>query len=80
MAVASMTCAVYLIVMEHVPTGSQSGYQIIEGGDEARDSCPEITANFISTLTFSWLNALMKLGYSKPLELEDLWYDFYQLL
>ncbi|KAI9109511.1 hypothetical protein K1719_019565 [Acacia pycnantha] len=29
-------------------------------------------ANFLSKLTFSWINSLLKLGYSKPLALEDI--------
>ncbi|XP_028790570.1 ABC transporter C family member 8-like [Neltuma alba] len=29
-------------------------------------------ANFLSKLTFSWINSLLKLGYSKPLDLQDI--------
>jgi hypothetical protein len=35
--------------------------------------CPEATANIFSTLTFSWMTPLMKLGYKQPLLMEDLW-------
>ncbi|CAL8468910.1 g8451 [Coccomyxa elongata] len=35
--------------------------------------CPEATANIFSTITFSWVGGLMKKGYKKPLQFEDMW-------
>ncbi|KAF9169153.1 hypothetical protein BGX21_010914 [Mortierella sp. AD011] len=35
--------------------------------------CPEFTANFISRLTFTWVQPLMSLGSKRPLEKEDIW-------
>lgn len=34
---------------------------------------PEMHASFLSNLTFSWLDPLMKLGFARPLEAPDLW-------
>lgn len=34
---------------------------------------PELEANFLSRLVFWWPNTLLRLGYSKYLELSDLW-------
>ncbi|KAF9906392.1 hypothetical protein EC991_000722 [Linnemannia zychae] len=35
--------------------------------------CPELTANFFSRLTFSWVQPLMSIGSTRPLEKEDIW-------
>ncbi|CAG5116010.1 unnamed protein product, partial [Candidula unifasciata] len=35
--------------------------------------CPEVTASFISKLTFSWMTRLMITGYRRPLVADDLW-------
>lgn len=37
------------------------------------DYTPEMTASFLSNLTFAWLTPLMALGYARPLEAPDLW-------
>ncbi|KAJ3307548.1 hypothetical protein HDU76_004571, partial [Blyttiomyces sp. JEL0837] len=34
---------------------------------------PEVYANIFSRLTFHWVDPLMKLGYEKDLEMDDLW-------
>ncbi|KAI9449895.1 ABC transporter [Lactarius psammicola] len=34
---------------------------------------PEMTAGWLSLLTFGWMNSLMALGYARPLEASDLW-------
>ena len=49
---------------------SPSYYSSIEDG---LDGSPEATANVFSRLTFHWMDPLMRLGYSKDLEMEDLW-------
>lgn len=36
------------------------------------NECPENDANFLSRLTFWWLNGLMRTGYKKPLEITDI--------
>lgn len=41
--------------------------------DEDPNPCPESSANIFSRASFHWMNALMKLGYSKNLTMEDLW-------
>ncbi|NXN17823.1 MRP3 protein, partial [Indicator maculatus] len=35
--------------------------------------CPELTAGFLSRLTFWWFTSMVVLGYKKPLEDKDLW-------
>ncbi|KAK3831674.1 MAG: hypothetical protein JOS17DRAFT_125532 [Linnemannia elongata] len=35
--------------------------------------CPEETANFFSRLTFTWVQPLMSIGSTRPLEKEDIW-------
>uniref|UniRef100_N1QTX1 ABC transporter C family member 13 n=1 Tax=Aegilops tauschii TaxID=37682 RepID=N1QTX1_AEGTA len=39
---------------------------------EAHQVTPFATAGFLSEMSFSWLNALMKMGYEKPLEDKDM--------
>ncbi|KAI9003550.1 P-loop containing nucleoside triphosphate hydrolase protein [Gaertneriomyces semiglobifer] len=41
--------------------------------DEDVHTTPEDGANILSRLTFHWMNPLMKLGYRKNLEMDDLW-------
>jgi hypothetical protein len=36
-------------------------------------SSPEMHANIFSRLSFHWMDKLMKLGYAKDLEMDDLW-------
>uniref|UniRef100_A0A8B9QNC4 Canalicular multispecific organic anion transporter 1 n=1 Tax=Apteryx owenii TaxID=8824 RepID=A0A8B9QNC4_APTOW len=36
-------------------------------------SNPEVTASFLSSVTFDWYTSMVFKGYRKPLEMEDLW-------
>src|SRR3984957_9495768 len=40
---------------------------------ESRRISREKGANFLSLLTFQWINPLMTVGYNRPLELGDIW-------
>ncbi|XP_063163042.1 ATP-binding cassette sub-family C member 2 isoform X2 [Candoia aspera] len=40
---------------------------------EAAKKNPEITASFLSSITFHWYNRMVVKGYQKPLEIDDLW-------
>ena len=40
---------------------------------DVRTVCPEGKANFFSKLIFHWQGPLMRTGYARPLELNDLW-------
>lgn len=40
---------------------------------EERTVCREYNASFLSLLTFQWMNPLMKTGYKRPIELNDIW-------
>ncbi|KAJ3154725.1 Canalicular multispecific organic anion transporter 2 [Geranomyces variabilis] len=41
--------------------------------DEDVSGSPEVNASIYSRLSFQWMDPLMKLGYRKDLEMEDLW-------
>ncbi|KAH0431463.1 hypothetical protein CcaCcLH18_07079 [Colletotrichum camelliae] len=50
----------------------------VEDGEDNSDRfyetvTPEARANLLSTLTFSWLNALLRTGYTRPLQADDLY-------
>uniref|UniRef100_A0A8C5PJK7 Canalicular multispecific organic anion transporter 1 n=1 Tax=Leptobrachium leishanense TaxID=445787 RepID=A0A8C5PJK7_9ANUR len=34
---------------------------------------PELTASFISRITFNWYNSIIMKGYKRPLEMDDIW-------
>uniref|UniRef100_A0A8B9G511 Canalicular multispecific organic anion transporter 1 n=1 Tax=Amazona collaria TaxID=241587 RepID=A0A8B9G511_9PSIT len=36
-------------------------------------SNPEVTASFLSSITFEWYSSMVFKGYRKPLEIEDIW-------
>ncbi|KAI4659604.1 uncharacterized protein J4E79_006139 [Alternaria viburni] len=38
-----------------------------------RDVCPEYTASFFSRLSWQWMQPLMRVGYKRPLEKNDIW-------
>eukprot|EP00038_Savillea_parva_P030625 m.79033 g.79033 ORF g.79033 m.79033 type:complete len:1540 (+) comp9265_c0_seq4:864-5483(+) len=40
---------------------------------EGDKPCPELSSSLLSLITFSWLNDLMALGFSRPLVDDDLW-------
>ncbi|XP_070609092.1 ATP-binding cassette sub-family C member 2 isoform X2 [Erythrolamprus reginae] len=40
---------------------------------EAAKKNPEITASFLSSITFHWFNSMVVKGYRKSLEMDDLW-------
>ncbi|CAK7228776.1 ATP-binding cassette transporter yor1 [Sporothrix curviconia] len=40
---------------------------------DVRTVCPEDKANFFSKLIFHWQGPLMRTGYARPLELNDIW-------
>lgn len=41
--------------------------------DELTKKNPEVTASFLSRITFNFYNRIVLTGYKRPLELEDLW-------
>lgn len=40
---------------------------------KTRTVCPEYNANLFSKLTFQWMHPLMRVGYKRPLEKNDIW-------
>ncbi|KAL6706879.1 ATP-binding cassette transporter yor1 [Coniothyrium glycines] len=40
---------------------------------KTRDVCPEYSANPLSKLTWQWMQPLMRTGYKRPLERNDIW-------
>ncbi|KFP85745.1 Canalicular multispecific organic anion transporter 1, partial [Acanthisitta chloris] len=41
--------------------------------EEIRKKNPEVTASFLSSITFEWYTSIVFKGYRKPLEVEDIW-------
>ncbi|CAO3622955.1 unnamed protein product [Cunninghamella blakesleeana] len=58
-----------IFVLENIPR-PKSQYILL---DEDSLECPEENSNIFSRLTFEWMTPLMRLGYSKPLTMDDLW-------
>ncbi|KAL8468610.1 hypothetical protein ACS0TY_031707 [Phlomoides rotata] len=48
-----------------------TAYDELPGGEQV---CPERQANLFSKIIFSWMNPIMKLGYSRPLTEKDVWH------
>ncbi|XP_050231387.1 ABC transporter C family member 8 isoform X2 [Mercurialis annua] len=46
-------------------------FEPLIGEWKVKDQSELANASFLSKLTFSWINPLLRLGYSKPLDLED---------
>ncbi|XP_033917701.1 ATP-binding cassette sub-family C member 2 isoform X1 [Melopsittacus undulatus] len=40
---------------------------------EIKKKNPEVTASFLSSITFEWYSSMVFKGYRKPLEIEDVW-------
>ncbi|KAG1269716.1 hypothetical protein G6F68_000016 [Rhizopus microsporus] len=59
--------SVIIFVLENVPK-PVGQYILLEEHDS-----PEEKSNIFSRLTFSWMTPLMRLGYQKPLTMDDLW-------
>eukprot|EP00892_Ulva_mutabilis_P008206 jgi/Ulvmu1/5758/UM025_0012.1 len=57
----------------------QSAYEMLPSSQLVMDIydeekvCPEATAGIFSSITFSWLNPLLRRGHKHALELKDLW-------
>ncbi|KAH6892508.1 ABC transporter type 1, transmembrane domain-containing protein [Thelonectria olida] len=42
-------------------------------GIEEKTALPELTANWLSILTFNWLSPVLRTGYTRPLQVDDLY-------
>ncbi|KAL4194334.1 hypothetical protein AMTRI_Chr05g68070 [Amborella trichopoda] len=65
-------CALKLtgvLFSHHTDTKSLSQPLLNEDGRKAIESCD--TRSSLSSLTFSWINPLLRLGYTKPLSIDD---------
>ncbi|KAI9315926.1 multi drug resistance-associated protein MRP [Dichotomocladium elegans] len=58
-----------MFVLENIPR-PRSQYVMLE---EDEHESPELNTNIFRRLTFSWMTPLMRLGYKKPLVMDDLW-------
>ncbi|CDH53089.1 multidrug resistance-associated protein 1 [Lichtheimia corymbifera JMRC:FSU:9682] len=65
----SATLGAIMFVLENVHR-PKSQYVMLE---EDEHECPEPNTNIFGRLTFSWMTPLMRLGYQKPLIMDDLW-------
>ncbi|KAJ3017793.1 UNVERIFIED_CONTAM: hypothetical protein HDU68_011483 [Siphonaria sp. JEL0065] len=76
---AQIVGALLVFILENQPRPKQPYRLLRQSADGVEVSLaddlesPELYANIFSTLTFHWMDALMKLGYSKDLEMDDLW-------
>ncbi|KAI8362629.1 multi drug resistance-associated protein MRP [Blakeslea trispora] len=61
--------SVTMFVLENIPR-PKSQYIMLE---EDEYESPEEKVNIFGRLTFEWMTPLMRLGYQKPLTMEDLW-------
>ncbi|KAI9307717.1 multi drug resistance-associated protein MRP [Cunninghamella echinulata] len=61
--------SLFIFILENIPR-PKSQYVLL---DEDALDCPEETSNIFSRLTFEWMTPLMRLGYNKPLVMDDLW-------
>ena len=61
-----------ILIIFSLELTSKPKYLYVTPGEDD-NPCPEITANIFSLLSFHWMDPLMKLGYSKDLEMDDLW-------
>ncbi|KAK7092224.1 multidrug resistance-associated protein 1-like [Littorina saxatilis] len=65
--VLEMVMVVLYSFAEH-STAYKRGYKPV-----GKNPCPEVTASYLSQITFFWLGKLMILGYKRDLRMEDLW-------
>lgn len=76
--------ALAAIALLHAP--SKDSLQLLDPGEAADGAegylpltedhlrvCPEATAGLWSSLTFSWMGALMRAGFAAPLQFSDIW-------
>ncbi|KAI9090798.1 P-loop containing nucleoside triphosphate hydrolase protein [Phlyctochytrium arcticum] len=69
--VSFLGLALIQCILENVPKAG--AYYGTLDDDDVHNESPEATANIFSRLTFYWMDPLMKLGYRKNLEQNDLW-------
>ncbi|KAI8058986.1 metal resistance protein YCF1, partial [Gongronella butleri] len=62
-----LSFVIFVLECRHRP---KSQYILLE---EDVLECPEENANIFGRLTFEWMTPLMRLGYEKPLTMDDLW-------
>ncbi|KAI8093508.1 multi drug resistance-associated protein MRP [Halteromyces radiatus] len=67
--VISFALSLLMFVLE-CTVRPKSQYVLLE---EDALECPEGTSNIFGRLTFEWMTPLMRLGYEKPLTMDDLW-------
>ncbi|ORZ19904.1 multi drug resistance-associated protein MRP [Absidia repens] len=67
--VATFALSLLMFVFE-CTVRPKSQYVLLE---DTSLECPEETTNIFGRLTFEWMTPLMRLGYEKPLTMDDLW-------
>jgi ATP-binding cassette, subfamily C (CFTR/MRP), member 1 len=63
-----------LVILIFVLECSPKELGLYVGLDEQEHISPEASSNIFSRLTFHWMTPLMKQGYKKVLDMDDLWY------
>uniref|UniRef100_A0A8B9BKX5 ATP binding cassette subfamily C member 2 n=1 Tax=Anser brachyrhynchus TaxID=132585 RepID=A0A8B9BKX5_9AVES len=70
--ILSLLCGI-LPFQSLVRRALQVGFGRKLGASQQSGSNPEVTASFLSSITFEWYSRMVYKGYRKPLEIEDVW-------
>lgn len=57
--------------LQELPSEDVAVHVSASGG--GKHTCPEFRANVVSQTTFSWLTPLLRVGYKKALDMDDIW-------
>ncbi|KAI9023065.1 multi drug resistance-associated protein MRP [Phycomyces nitens] len=61
--------SLFMFILENIKR-PKSQYIMLEDDEH---ECPELNSSIFGRLTFDWMTPLMRLGYQKPLVMDDLW-------
>ncbi|KAL0096556.1 multi drug resistance-associated protein MRP [Phycomyces blakesleeanus] len=61
--------SLFIFILENIKR-PKSQYIMLEDDEH---ECPELNSSIFGRLTFDWMTPLMRLGYQKPLVMDDLW-------
>ncbi|KAI8377534.1 multi drug resistance-associated protein MRP [Radiomyces spectabilis] len=65
--------ALVIFVFENLNRPKKQYIMLEEDELDPQNECPEAHTNIFGNLTFGWMTPLMRLGYQKPLIMDDLW-------
>ncbi|KAJ3398383.1 hypothetical protein HDV05_002578, partial [Chytridiales sp. JEL 0842] len=68
----TLLLSLVIFTLENLPK-PRPYYSSVDSDEEEHEPSPELYANIFSRLTFHWMDGLMKTGFRKDLEMDDLW-------